>query len=175
MVPRNNGIAAALLGVAFALASHAPTLLTARGGFDVLPQVGTTGETVMVYVGLSRGVAFAFGTLAVLALGYRAGRRIDLRAEYRDLALAVGLGGAAGYVLVLVPLAATASGGWASLGTSAGDLFGLAALGGRIVGVGVQFAVVGFAGAALAHVADGADGRTRTATGDGADAGSLSD
>lgn len=119
-----------------------------------LPQFETVGQTVVVYSYLVRGLAFGVGILAVFVLGYWVGNRLDLQAEYKRFVVAVGAGGLIGHLIAGIAGFVVLSG---EVGSPSVDPFGILVTGmmlGIPIGVGIQFAVVAFAGAAFAQIAD---------------------
>ena len=123
----------------------------ADGDAGVLPQVGTLGQTVLVYSYASTLLAFVLGVLVVAGLGYWAGQRLDVADEYPSLAAAFAGGGAVGSLLAMASVFALAGGpDFGSLLST--DVFFLAApLLGNAAAFGIRFLLVGLAGAALAE------------------------
>lgn len=151
MVRKTSGFAAALLGVVLAGARIAPAYAT-QGW---VPQLESIGRTTLLYAYLSRGLAFAVGTLAVFALGYWAGTRLELATACRSVAPAIGVGGAVGYVVgTLLLLGGLGGMERADTGVVDGVGIGVGILLAQLIAQGVRFAIVGFAGAALASLAD---------------------
>lgn len=166
---RNAGMGATLVGIVLALVDLSPAYVNQQlvgDGGNWLPRFERTSRTILFYNYASRGVSFVVAVGAVLALGYLAGSRLDLQADYRRLVLALGLGGLLGYLLAQVVVVWLLSDG-AVLGDTAiltGALF-LA----RPIAVALEFAVVGFAGAAFAALVgeSGTDGDRASSSSDG--------
>ena len=160
MALRESAAGATLLGALLFVvqfASEAVGELFTDGGVGWLPQLSTVGTTVTVYLYLLRGLGFVLSIAAVFVLGYWAGSRLDLKTDYRRFVLALGAGGALGYLVAGVAGIVATEG---ATGVTTLDLFSLVTLLvgiGIPLGVGIQFAVVGFAGAAFAHVAGETD------------------
>lgn len=106
---------AALSGVVTlvaALAHAVPAIVLARvlPDFpDWLPVVGTTGQTVTVYSQVTDAVGPLVTLGLALGLGYYAGRRFDVRREYRRFVGAVGVGSGATLAVAGVVLLAYGS------------------------------------------------------------------
>jgi len=102
----------------------------------------TVGTTVTVVILGSRLVAVLALPVGAALVGYRVGGRVDLPAEYRGLLATLAAGGAVGGALGGgLPAAAIGERSLALVGSALGAVGGAAG-----------FAVVGFAGAAFAHV-----------------------
>lgn len=114
-----------------------------------LPQFETVGQTVIVYLYASVAVTFGLTILGVAALGYWAGMKLDVTHEYRPLVGSLAIGGGTGYLTALLILGLNVGGSLSSLGSDAVLL--LAMLLGGTVATGIEFALVGLAGAALAE------------------------
>lgn len=155
MVLRTTGLGAGLLGFVLALVHLTPGYVNDRLLGDAsgwLPQLDSMGQTVLLYSYTARGVAFVVGIVGVLALGYRVGTRLDLRADYGRFSLVLGVGGAVGYVVATAAFVSVLADG-PVLGDA--TLLTAALWLGRIAGVVLQFAIVGFAGAAFATLVRG--------------------
>lgn len=152
MVERAVGIATAALAFLTALVRVAPEHGDVTSSW--LPQLETVGRTILFYEYLSRTAAFLFGTVAVLAVGYRAGARLDLSSRYRRFTLTLGIAGAVGQLAFFVVYPTVVLGGSPA---APGAPTAVAWLG-WTVGTGVHFAVVGFAGAAFAQFSTGLEG-----------------
>ncbi|WP_435348456.1 hypothetical protein [Haloarchaeobius sp. HRN-SO-5] len=139
MHSRHLALSAALLGLLVGIVSSVAQLLPIV--------VGTRpGEAPGLALGLTF-VAFLLSPVAVFGLGYWTGTDVDVSTEYRSIALTIGLVGGvavfAGYALV-VAFALDSP-----LGADGATVLGAAVQVGvlRIV----DFAITGFAGAALAQ------------------------
>lgn len=156
MVLRESAVAAVLVGAALAAVDYAPSYLP-RWVLDNpvgwLPRFATDAQTITFYIYVSRGTAFVLGIGCVFALGYWAGSRFDFRAQFRSFVLAVGLGGLVGYGIATLVYALAVVFVLENVRFSGPAAFDGALGASRTVAVAVQFAVVGFAGAAFADVA----------------------
>lgn len=164
MVSRITGPGAALVGAVLGLVHLAPGYLVGRllgGSVGGLPQLSTTPQTITAYTSLLDAVGVAVGIGGVFVLGYWAGTRFDQPTAYRRFAALVGIAGSVGYlatmgiVLIFVvrePLVAD------HVGLTIANVLG------TTLRVGVQFAIVGFAGAAFAYF-DGERSRVGTIQG----------
>lgn len=155
MVTRRGAIGAACIGFALAVVHRSPGYVTGRlieGAWDWMPQLGTIGETLVLYHHTVDLMSVLLGFGAVLALGYGLGRTVDLRRQYRTLVLSIGLGGLGGYLLVHLLIAALAvlTQGWSVIDEV--TLLGGVGVSIQVLTVPLQFAMVGLAGAALAHL-----------------------
>lgn len=165
---RSTGIGAALTGFLLALVHFSPSFVSQRiidEESNWLPQLESVGQTIVAYQYVSRGVAFLLAVGVILALGYRAGSRLALRDDYRRFLLTIGLGGLLGYAVGLAPVMVLASeGSWLMDNTAVTVTYLLT----RSIGVALEFAVVGFAGAAFATFISGAgpDGGSAPSSGD---------
>ncbi|MFC4438738.1 MULTISPECIES: hypothetical protein [Natrialbaceae] len=155
MSRRKSAVGAALLGFALSVVHLSPGYVTQQlvaGEWGRFPQLDTPGETLVLYHYTVDATAFVLGFGAVFALGYWIGTDLDLRRRYRQFALAVGFGGLIGYLIpmcfALLYLLITADGATVE-GIRPLDVILFA---GRALGVPIQFAVAGFAGAAFAHL-----------------------
>lgn len=152
MVPRRAGIGAALLGAGIALLHLAPAYLSRYvlgGGVSWLPRLETTQVTLVGYNMVLNALGVLVGIVAVGVLGYWAETRIDLVAEYRGLLAVFGVGGSLGFLVTMAGsllLAVDAPVVGDDVGLTLGWVLG------TTVRVGLQFALVGFAGAAFAYV-----------------------
>lgn len=158
MVLGRTGIGAALLGALLSVVHLSPGYVNRRlldGDWSWLPQLDTMSRTVLLYSYVTRGVAFVLGVGVVFALGYWAGTRSDLRENYQGLVLGLGLGGILGYVVALGAFVLVPAND--PILADDGFLTGVLLLG-RGIGAAVQFAVVGFAGAAFATLVGGSRG-----------------
>jgi len=109
-----------------------------------LPQLETTGQTAVAYLYVSQAVTFTLSVFGIAALGYWVGLQLDLTSEYRSLLGYFAVGGGSGYLLA-IPLMGLISGevgSWSALS--------VVFLAGAAVATGIQFALTGLAGAALA-------------------------
>ena len=153
---RESGVGAALVGATLAIVRVAPEYL-ARGilheSWAWLPRLGTAGRTVILYTHVIRAISFVLGVVAVFALGYWAGTRFDLRARYRRFVATLAIGGSVGYVGGLLALVApgVVSG---ELAVRDGPSLVTIVVVGRVLAVSIQFAVIGFAGAAFASLGE---------------------
>lgn len=133
---RTVAIAAAVLGVLLGAVPVGRLLLTRT------PRVGP--DTLLLPVVLAGGVLFLLSPVAVFALGYWSGSRIDLPESYLELAATMGVaGGVAALVAQLLGFA---------IGMRSVDLLQVlvpSLFNGAVRGV--DFAVTGLAGAAVAH------------------------
>ena len=155
MVLTKSGLGAALLGGVLALLHLSPGYVTARliaGDGASVPWLGTTAEVILLSQGLLNAAAFIAGFGALFVLGYWAGLRLELQQHYRQFLLTVGLGGLIGYVtpILLLAVYALIVGGGPLQGEQIGAGATAMLVVGRAVSVAIQFAVVGFAGAAFA-------------------------
>lgn len=166
MSRRKSGVGAAIIGFVLSVVHLLPGYVTQQlvaGNLGWFPRLDTPGETLVLYHHTVDATAFVLGFGAVFALGYWLGTDLDLRRRYRQFVLAVGVGGLIGYLLpillailfLLVTAGGTIAGGIGLLDT--------VLLAGRILGVPIQFAVVGFSGAALAHLTGGQGSSDSTA------------
>lgn len=116
------------------------------------PQFGTMGQTALVYMYTAQAVGFGLGVLGVAALGYWAGRRLDVTREYRSLVGALAIGGFVGQLVGLLGAFAVLGGISVPQSIALSDvLFGVVPLAWNAVATGVQFGLIGLAGAALAE------------------------
>ena len=118
--------------------------LTDGGIGGWLPQLETAGQTAVAYLYVSRAVTFTLSVFGIAALGYWVGLQLDLTSEYRSLLGYFAVGGGSGYLLA-IPLMGLISGevgSWSALS--------VVFLAGAAVATGIQFALTGLAGAALA-------------------------
>ncbi|MFC6754577.1 hypothetical protein [Halorubrum tibetense] len=104
MVLKRIGFGAAALGSVLALLHLSPGFITEwmLAADDPVPVGNSLGESVVIVRRLLDAGAFAVGFGGVFLLGYWAGGRVALRHRYRELLVALGVGGALGYALVLV-------------------------------------------------------------------------
>lgn len=120
-----------------------------RGGVGWAPQFDSPAQTAMAYTSASRAITFALSFLVVAALGYRAGRRIDVGAHYRSLIAAFAAGGFVGRLLGVGLVSAFVLGDAAtSLGS--GPTLELVSVLAAPLATAIHVALVGLAGAALA-------------------------
>lgn len=165
MVLRKSGFGAALLGSILAILHFAPgyVIMWVLGADSVpVPWADTSIEVLTFFYGVLDAGGFVVGIGAVFLLGYWAGGRLELRQQYRELLATIGLGGLLGYILmmVLVLLYAVLLGGGPFYEqqhqevTNQGVTTVLLFIG-RALGLTIQFAVVGVAGAAVAEFAAG--------------------
>lgn len=158
MVPRETGIGAALLGGGIALLHLAPAYLTRYllgGGVGWLPRLETTQVTLVGYNMVLNALGVVVGIAGVFALGYWAGGQSRLGDEYRRLTTIVGLGGALGF-LVTMAVSLLLAVDVPVVGDDVGMT--LAWVLGSTARVGLQFGLIGLAGAAFASFAgDGTD------------------
>lgn len=160
MVLTKSGLGAALLGGLLAVLHLAPGYVTARliaGDGVALPWPATTAELIVLSQGLLNVSGVVGGIGAVFLLGYWAGGRLEVRQHSRQFLLVVGLGGLGGYVAVNGLLFVYALLGGTQILQSEQSVVTAVVIAGRAVGVLLQFAVCGFAGAAFATL--GADAR----------------
>ena len=163
MVHRECALGAFILGFLFAFAEWIvpeQQLYQGINSADLgwLPELYSYWHSLVAYAALFRGIAFLASVIAVFGLGYWAGSRIELGLEYRRFAVAIAFGSAIGYFIASViglhvVLADTGFIRYEleTLFLGKTRLEYLAFLG-RLIGVGVHFAIVAFAGAALAHL-----------------------
>ena len=118
---------------------------------EMLPQVGTLGQTALIYSYASNVLTFVLGVLVVAGVGYWAGQRLDVADEYPSLAVAFAAGGAVGYLLGMTSIFALAGGPSLESLLSADVFFLVAPLLGNAVAYGIRFLLIGLAGAALAE------------------------
>lgn len=161
MVLRKSAVGAALLAALVLVVQIGSDIVVdsfVEGTFGWLPQLDTVGQTVAVYMYLFNGLEFGLGIIAVFGLGYWAGSQLSLKVEYKRFVLAVAAGGMVGYLVAGSVALTVAYGG---IGFPTLDSFGVVTLllaAGVPLGVGIQFAVVAFAGAAFANVTGGTFG-----------------
>lgn len=157
MVLRKSGFGAALLGGVLALLHLSPayvtTWLMSIDNISIL-WIETHVEAITFFQSVLGAGGFFVGFGGVFLVGYWAGGQVALRQQYRELLAAIGVGGVLGYLvpLVLLLLYAVLFGG----GPFANQNLGVATvllLSGRVIGVSIQFAVVGVAGGAVAEFA----------------------
>ena len=165
MVLRKSGVVAALLGGLLAVLHLSPGYVTARfiaGGGRSALWPGSTGELIVLFQGLLHVVGAVVGIAAIFVVGYWAGGRLALRDHYDRVLLTFGLGGLVGYLSVIVLLAIYA----VSIGAGPlrSDMLGVTSVlvAGRAIVVTIQFAVVGFAGAAFAGLTSDTDAEWAT-------------
>lgn len=161
-------LAAGAIVVEFGTGIYADRLGAGGGELGWLPQLETTGRTVVAYLWVSRAIGFVLTIVGVAALGYWAGRRLDVPRESRTIVGSLAVGGSAGHLagmVVFVSLIAP-SGSTPVEGTGVLELVILL---GAAFATAIQFSLVGFAGAALAEF-DVIDGRHRPDTVHDADA-----
>lgn len=152
MVPRETGPGAALLGAGIAVLHVTPAYLSTYlfgGAVAWLPRLETTQVTLVGYNMVLNAIGVVVGIVGVFALGYWAGTKSELTAEYRRLLASFGLGGALGFLSTMA-VALTLSIDLPVVGESVGLTLGWIL--GSTLRVGLQFAAIGFAGAALVHV-----------------------
>ncbi|MFC3959996.1 hypothetical protein [Halovivax cerinus] len=158
MVLTKSGLGAVLLGSVVALLHLAPGYVTSQliaNDATAIDWLGSTARQIVFLNGFVSAMAFVVGIGVVFLLGYWAGSRLDLRRSYRSFLLVVGVGGGIGYLVpMLLVFGYTAL---AATGPFQSDQLGTTALVflGRTGAVAIQFAVVGFAGAALATLSSG--------------------
>lgn len=158
------GVAAAILAAGATIMEYGTGIYVDRLGSDSgelawLPQLETTGQTVLAYLWVSRAIGFGLAVVGVAALGYWAGRRVALPRESRTIIGSLAVGGSVGHLIgmmVFVTLIAP-SGSPFFEGTGLGELLILL---GVAIATAIQFSLIGFAGAALAEF-DVFDGRHR--------------
>ena len=160
MVLTKSGVFAALLGGVLAVLHVSPGYLTARfiaGGQTAARWPGSTAELIVLSQGLIHTIGAVVGIAGVFVVGYWAGRRIALQDQYETVLLTFGLGGLIGYVTPVLLLAIYAVS--VDSGALQSGMLGAAAVlfGSRAIVVTVQFAIVGFAGAAFAGLTADAD------------------
>lgn len=136
------------------------TAALVMGALSLLLSVSRHAVAIAAHLEVTRGVSMqemaflsrVFGLVSFVLLfvlpfaaGYLLDTQIEFRREYPSLAAAYGLGGGLGYLVgmaVIVPTATVAP------GLLATAFLVLAAA----IAVGVEIAIVGFAGGALAHL-----------------------
>ena len=144
-----------VLTVVVALLGLLTGALTGAGQLLPILVERTASSTGALAMGLSV-VSFAVNPVVLLGVGYWAGTRVDVAAEYGGLLLVLGaVGGVATAVGYLAVVSLAVSG----VGAAGSLLFGV---GYNAVVQAVNFAVTGFAGAALAQFRGGRGARTST-------------
>ena len=157
MVLKRIGFGAALFGSVLALLHLSPGVITEwmLAADDPLPVGNSLGESVVIVRSLLDAGAFAVGFGGVFLLGYWAGSRVMLRHRYRQLLATLGVGGALGYVLVLVLFLSYSALAGGDLPDVTGGVTSLLVFASRATAITVQFAVVGIAGASIAELMGG--------------------
>lgn len=140
-------------------------LADGSGTFAWFPQLETVGRTALAYSYASEAAVFGLSILGVAALGYWAGLRLDLATQFRPLLGYLAVGGGAGQLLAL-PLSGLIV-GESILPFGSTWLPTFAILLGGLVATGLQFALVGLAGATLAEFGVGARAGRDHAAGSG--------
>ena len=151
MNDRRIGVLAGIVSVVGLVVNYVPSVVLNRwfhGGFDgAVPMVGTAGQTVVVYGHVVNSAASLVTLSLAIGLGYYAGRRLDVAAEYRRFGRIVAVGSLlsiAGIWVVLIGVRSTSM-------DAIGVLMNLAVLLRMAVTVSLPVTVGAFAGAALAH------------------------
>jgi hypothetical protein len=146
-------LGAARVGGEVARSRAVETLLTGAPA----PTVGTTGQTVTLYLSLFDVVAPLATVAVTLGLGVYLGRRVDVRTDHRDLLRAVGAG--SGAVAAVAGVAAFVASGPLSV---YGVLFGAVTAFRVFATLTLPLLVGTLAGAALVAFERGGDGTEPT-------------
>lgn len=149
MVHRETGFGAALLGAAIALLHLAPAYLTRYLSVSWLPRLETTQVTLVGYNMVLNAIGVVLGIGAVFVSGYWVGRKLGIVNEYQRLIAVFGFGGALGFLLTML-IALVLQVDLPVVGDDIGLTLGWIL--GSTVRIGLQFATIGFAGAAFAYV-----------------------
>lgn len=161
------GVTAAILAagaiiVRFGSGIYVDRVASDGGTVGWLPQLETTGQTVVAYLWMSRAIGFVLTIVGVAALGYWAGRRLDVPRESRTILGSLAVGGSTGHLVGMVVFV-WVIGPSSSTPFEGTGLVELVILLGAALATAIQFSLVGFAGAALAEF-DVIDGRHRADT-----------
>ncbi|ELY93497.1 hypothetical protein C483_06018 [Natrialba hulunbeirensis JCM 10989] len=156
-------IGAALIGLVVSLLQLSPgyaAMQLSDGHWQWFPRLGSTAETMVLYHGVVDVTAFLLGIGGLFGLGYRFGVPLESSTQFGRFAVAVGLGALVGALVpVVAAFGVTFLAGGSSIFATVGQLFAvdfpsaLLAIG-RPLGFGIQSALIGCAGAALATVAN---------------------
>lgn len=108
MDSKHLGVIAVLIGILGFGLQHAPSLLlesAVQDGFGgVIPSVGTTGQSLVVYNGVVGAVAPLVTVGVAAGGGYFAANRLEIARVYRAFVGAVAVGSSAGVLLISSPL-----------------------------------------------------------------------
>ncbi|WP_140408845.1 hypothetical protein [Natronolimnobius baerhuensis] len=152
MNSKRLGVIAALIGsLGFGL-QHGPSLLlenAAQDGFDgMLPSVGTTGQSLVVYNGVVGIVAPLVTVGVAVGSGYFAGNRLEIPRVYRAFVGAVAVGSSVGVLLIssalLIRPVLTSNSG-------VEIVVALVPLASVVVSISLLVTIGALAGAAIAH------------------------
>lgn len=153
METRRIAAYAAVVGLLGVVAQYVPSYLLNQwlqgGSSDVLPTVGTTGQTVVTYNLLFGAVGPLLTVLLAVWFGYRVGDRLDLTAAYRPFVRAVGIGSLVSALVAWIALQFV--GGGFSPVAETNVVVTLAMLVRLVVSISLVVTVGAFAGAALSH------------------------
>lgn len=146
------GVVAALLSLTTVVLNMGASWYLEQSGADGrlpgwLPQLETAGQTAVAYLWVSRAATFALSVLCIAGLGYWLGSRLDLSAAYRSLLAAFAIGGGTGHLLGVQVFGQIVHGAFVGFRSA----LSIAVVLGPVLATGLQFALLGLAGAALAE------------------------